>query len=527
MARSSLLRPIMALASGVPGTEAARLGTTARGRFGNAGRWALLPAALLLALGIGGLSTLSLRMTLGGCFVLLLMAGVWARPALAAYLLIALTPLTAGIDRGRLTPVVRPSEALALLVGSALAARALVGWRTGWLPTVRLNRVEASMLLMAVTSSAVPLLWMLARQRQITPEDILYTFVMWKYLILYAIVRLSVVSDRQVRRCLWLSVGAAGIVAAVAILQSLGLFGVPRLLATFYAPFGHTGAVQNARGSSTLALAAATGDLLIYNLAIVTGLAIRDRRNRVAAVAAAMLFIVGTLSAGEFSTAIGLAVGVLCIVTVTRSVRLLTLFVLAASLGAQLLRPVIDRRLTGFQSASGLPVSWTGRLHNLQTYFWPKLFSDWNFLFGVRPSARVSVASQATGYVWIESGYTWLLWGGGIPLFASFFLFVHAALKAAWQAAHRREDAASIAGLAAFTAVTVTTVLMLFDPHLTYRGSADALFFLLALAAPRGVRGDADDEGGPLRGPRTPEMRAPWPFLIRAEEPVRAKEVGL
>jgi hypothetical protein len=41
-----------------------------------------------------------------------------------------------------------------------------------------------------------------------------------------------------------------------------------------------------------------------------------------------------------------------------------------------------------------------------------------------------------------------------------------------------------VAGLAVVTAVAITTVLMIFDPHLTYRGSADALFVLLALSTP-------------------------------------------
>jgi len=71
----------------------------------------------------------------------------------------------------------------------------------------------------------------------------------------YLIVRTSITTNRQVLRCLRLSVGAGSIVAVLAILQSLQLFGVPRLLATYYAPFGYTGALDHARGSSTLALA--------------------------------------------------------------------------------------------------------------------------------------------------------------------------------------------------------------------------------------------------------------------------------
>jgi hypothetical protein len=444
-------------------------------------RRALVPALLLGALAVGAATALDPLRALGACAAAAIVVVVWLRPAVAAYLIIGVTPLTAGIDRGLAIPLLRPSEAVAALVGGALAARGVVRWRTGRLPRVRLDRVELAILLMAVTSSVVPTLWMAVRHREITHDDLLYALVMWKYLAVYAVIRLCITEDSQVRRCLWISLGAAGIVATVAILQSLGLFGVPALLARYYAPFGHTGA-WHARGSSTLALPAATADLLVYNLAIARGLWRADRRYGLVLSAMAALFVLGTLSAGEFSSAIGLLVGVVALAAVTSSPKLLLLFIPAGALGSQVLKPVIGKRLAGFQSTSGLPASWTGRLANLRTYFWPNLFSDWNFLLGVRPSARVPVAYQATGYVWIESGYTWLLWAGGIPLLASFLFFVQAALSAAWRAARRARDAASAAAVATFVAVVVTTVLMAFDPHLTYRGSADALFSLFALA---------------------------------------------
>jgi hypothetical protein len=230
---------------------------------------------------------------------------------------------------------------------------------------------------------------------------------------------------------------------------------------------------------------------MVYNLAIVSGLWMQSRRHRSLLAPAAALLVLAALSAGEFSSAIGLVVGVVCIALVTNSTRLLKIFIPAGLVASQVLQPVFAARLNGFQSVTGLPLSWTGRLQNLQNYFWPQLVSNWNVLLGVRPSARVPVASLGTGFVWIESGYTWLLWGGGIPLLGSFVFFVVATAKRAWQAAHRNSGAASVAGTAAFVAIIVTTVLMTFDPHLTYRGSADLLFVLIALCAPRLRRPDA------------------------------------
>src|SRR5207249_7655447 len=67
---------------------------------------------------------------------------------------------------------------------------------------------------------------------------------------------------------------------------------------------------------------------------------------------------------------------------VTNSAGLLKIFVPTGLIGSLVLQPVLAARLSGFQSVSGLPTSWTGRLQNLQAYFWPQLLSDWNFLLG-------------------------------------------------------------------------------------------------------------------------------------------------
>ena len=467
-------------------------------RRGQSKVW-LVGLAVVVGVGAGAATALGPLKALLALGLLAVLACLWKWPQLGAYLVIGLTPLTAGINRGGALPL-RPNEAIALLVGFALVTRYIGRLRTGELPRPRIDRLELSIVLLAVFSSLLPLFWMTVRRSPITSDDLLYALVLWKYLGVYALIRMSVKTDKQIAYCLAISVAAASIVAVLAIFQSLDLFGVPRLLATYYAPFGYTDAFSG-RGSSTLGLPVATADLMIYNLAVVSGLWMRFPRVRLLLAPTAALLLLAALAAGEFSSAIGLVVAVFAIVAVTGSARLLKVFIPVGLLASVVLQPVFATRLSGFQSVSGLPVSWTGRLQNLETYFWPQLFSGWNFLLGVRPAARIVVASQGTGYVWIESGYTWLLWAGGIPLLASFVFFVVTTAKRGWDAAHRSSGAVSVAGIATFVAIVVTAFLMLFDPHLTYRGSGDALFGLIALTAALGrdygkpvIRVDGDDE---------------------------------
>jgi hypothetical protein len=470
----------------------------------------ILLATVSLAAALGVLAVVGPPPAIPALVVLLAVGVVvWRTPAVAAVAVIAITPLVAGIDRGRLIPVLRPNEALVGLMGGILVLRALVRLPSGWRPRIRLSRLETTLVLMAVANSVVPIFFMLLRGRSVDGDDISYALVLWKFLAGYLLVRLTVGTEREIGWCLWASMFAAAVVGIVGFLQALDLLGVRQMLLTYWVPFGHDGALAQPRGGSTLALPAATADLMILNIAIAIGLWWKERRRGALLGAIAMVCLLGVLAAAEFSSALGLVVAIVCIALALGTVDLLRYVPMTLGPAAFVVWPVIQHRLAGFQGPTGLPISWTTRLANLETYFWPQLFSGWNPILGVRPSARVAVAYQGTGFVWIESGYTWLLWGGGVTLLAAYLWFVRVGARTTWQACRPLTTYRSVAALAAFAGIVSTSALMIFDPHITYRGSADLLFALLAImAATRAVPVDSrtsEPTTAPLR--RTGERR--------------------
>lgn len=438
------------------------------------------------------------QVTLAAILAIAVIVVVALHPPFSAYLLLATTPLLAGLERGLLLPLLRPHEAMAGLVVAGLLVHLTLATASRTPVRLRLSfgPVDRAIVLLALAGSVVPLIVMTVRERPISQEDVLYALVLWKYYAIFLIFRACVVRPEQARRCLWVALGAAAVVALVGIMQVLQVSAVESLLTRWYVPEG-TNELAGDRGTSTLASSIAVGDVMVFSLAIAAGLMVTGDRRRVLLGGLAMLFVFGTVATGQFSGIIAIVVGLLAFGWVTgRLSRSVVAFTPVAAVAAFALRPVIEKRLSGFEGGSALPQSWQSRLDNLETYFWSVLKVDYNWLTGVRPLARVN-ASPFSGLdvVWIESGYVFLLWTGGVAFVAAFAWYIWVALRAVARIARERRDAVGAAAVASFTTLVVTAVLMALDPHVTLRGAADLSFALLALAL---VGGDGD-RGRPPR----------------------------
>jgi hypothetical protein len=440
--------------------------------------------ALLGAAPLGVLAALAPLTAAVGTVAAVLWVTVLLRPVVGTYVLLFSTPLVIGIDRGNILPLVRLNEALLLTVASALVARWFFRLRVERPRLPRLGALEASIVAMAVLASVVPLLWMAARGLRPSQDDVLYSLQLWKYLLLYAVVRASVREVPQVRTALFLSLGVGAAVVVLAILQALGVDAVTSFMTRYYAPFGKE-RITAGRGSSTLASAIALGDYAAICLALSLGLYVRRIGSRPLLAGAAVLFALGALGSGQFSGWLALIVALVAVGLVTRLLHRLVLASLpGALLAVVLVGPVLSRRLAGFQSEEGVPLSWSGRMDNLRRFFWPELFGDYHWVLGVRPAGRLPAPSTDSwrDWVFIESGHTWLLWIGGVPLFVAFLVFLVAAGRTFWRIARTRADVVGAAAVGGFAAVAVIGVLMTTDAHLTMRGVADLSFALFALA---------------------------------------------
>ena len=436
------------------------------------------------------------KLALAAALALAVTFAVALHPPAGAYLLLGTTPLLAGLDRGVVLPLLRPHEALALLVAGGLVAHVVVRAWAGRLARLRLSfgRVDAAILVLAVTGSVLPLLDMVVRQRTIVQDDVLYALQIWKYYGVFLIVRASVTSSAEVRRCLWIALGAAAVVALVAIAQVAGAPGISHV--THYFEPDAVNQPQLERGTSTLASSIAVGDVMVFSLAIAGGLLACGDPRRLRLAGLALLFVFGVVATGQFSAIIAVVVGVLAFGWLTgRLSRAVVALAPVALLAGLLLRPVIEARLRGFHGGKTLPASWQVRLDNITTHFWPVLHSDHNWLTGVRPLARIDGPPfSGIDFIWIESGYIWLLWTGGVAFALAFVAYAWVTIRTVAAIARRRSDAVGVAAAASFTALVVTVVLMALDPHITLRGSADLSFALLALALTgSGAAARADD----------------------------------
>jgi hypothetical protein len=424
-----------------------------------------------------------------------------ARPEYGVYIILLANPLIVGIARGQLGSVLRPNEFLLAFVLIAICVRGVLLVRRQRRSYVSYDRLDTALLFLVAAGSVLPVLWRYARGLTLSEDDLLYAVVLLKYYALFRLFRSAIITTTQVERCLVLSLVSALIVAVIGVLQVSDLFGIPEFLLAYYdQPFeGHT-TVMNERATSTVASAFGVADMMTMNIIIALALRQTTRRSGLLLLITIIL-LAGCIAAGEFSGYVGLAAALFAFGFISgRFDQLLPIGIAGGGLAALLLRPVLALRLEGFQGQAGVPDSWAGRWGNLQTYIFPDLFTHGNWVLGVRPAPRIPALETWRDWVYIESGYIWLLWIGGIPFVAAFVFFAIVSLKTLQCVARERTDAVGVAAKSAFSYLVAIIVMMFFDPHFTLRGSADLFFPLLALSladSRAGARGSCFADIGP------------------------------
>lgn len=452
---------------------------------------------ILLFLTVGGLATASL---------------IWAvarNPVLAARIMIVAGPLVVGLRRDGTFGPLRANELLLAVVLLGVGIAVLRGFA---LP--RWHRADSAVTALVLFGTFVPLVLAFGRGRGPTFDDILSAFTLLKGFALYVLFRVVHRSKTEVMRTVAFSLGTAALLSFIAVLDALNVGGIAEVLGRYF-PSGDGFTTDDFRGSATIGNPIGFGGYLVMHLAV--GLALvataatgryesgstgerRWHRLTLAAIG------IGVLATGQISVWMASTAAVVVLFFLIRprvSATTVAAAIVAGLASIVLLAPVVDARVRGFDD-TGIPTwklreiaaieprqsqplelywadpgsSWDVRLHNLNTYFLPDLLQPANFVLGVRPEGRVEADEPWLEFVWIESGLIWLLYVGGIPFLGAFsyltWRFSSMALQS-WK--HGGEPLT----LAAAGVMAALAILMLFDPHLTIRGTSEALYPILAL----------------------------------------------
>lgn len=458
----------------------------------------LAAAALVLAVGAGVLVG-QLELVGAGIVLGVMAAAVIAiRPHLAVYAYLLTLPFLSGLPRGQFVPLLRVTEVAQILLTGAALVRLVIHLAAGRRVAMPRSSVLWAFVLLTWAGSVIPVMWLLVRGLPVTRDDLLAAVPMWKYLALFVLVTATVRTPAQVRNCLLISVAVAVVTGVVATLQALDQFGLPALMARYWAEGVESADLGNGRGSGFLGSPIATATYVTINLAIVLALLFHRARGRLLLIGAALALTVCAFGIGQVTGILALLLIGVALGALTGRLRLLTLIAaLVLPLAVAAMWPVL--RLRVVDSSAWVPRSWMVRWGNLRQLYLPELDRNYQWALGVRPNSTLPAPEVWRDVVYLESGYLWLLWVGGIPFVAAFLHFARTALAAMRRVARSRTDAVGSAALAAWAALVAMSVLTVIDMHLTMRGEADLAYILLALglAGGEGIAGrGARPEGG-------------------------------
>jgi lipopolysaccharide/colanic/teichoic acid biosynthesis glycosyltransferase len=452
-------------------------------------------SAIVAFVGAGVAAAIGGRVVALGIVGLALFAWTAYRPITATYVYIATLPFVAGIQRDTLIPLVRPNEAILVLLLGGAAAGGYLRFVRGDDLRLRRRPLDAPLATFVVMATIWPITSLLLRGIEPSGAELASILPICKLTGLVLLVRTTVLNEAQLRRCIQLVVVPAAALAVIAVLQTLQFGPVVAALDTYWNDPNAPALTLDDRGSGTLGHPIATGDYIAIGLTLV---AAGWAKNVVGALQAMLLTSVlatGLLAAGQFSTWVGAAVcGAVLARRLPAARRALTFLVPVAPVAVAVGAPAVLGRLANFDHDT-LPVSWLVRWDNVTHFYLPKLFGP-DLFVGVSPNSVLPAPETWRDLIYLEAGYVQLLWIGGIPLLAAFVWLSREVLR------RSRALASSPGGFGACAATLeaiwwLVVVLTVLDSHLFLRGAGDLIFILIGINTGRLVDSRAEDRAEP------------------------------
>lgn len=446
-------------------------------------------AGLVLVVILAGLSTLNPLMGVLGSLLVLLMVILIPRPILIVYGLTLALPLTGGLARGAVIPVLRVGQAL-LVLGFILFVLA----KPSRLGKYRLTVIDLVFAIFVLCEAVFPVLALYYKGDSInlfayndtlgqSPLQVLLGPI--QYYVLYRIVVATISSDGHIKKILELSFIVSIIVSVIGILEKF-VSPVRTFIVANYPPMSQSATVSDTelRIASTLQHFSGLGAYLTFTLILALTCYTVQGQMKISRQLLAATFLFDSIAlvlTGTLAAWIGLAVGVAAVFLLIRRIPKTLIFVLIGiTLAVIIFQPFIADRLN-FQFGSGnaqglIPESLAFRIMLWRQIFLPAIAQ--NLLFGAGPAPTALNSWPAE-----ESQYFFVLLRGGLPYFISYLFLIGTIIAVCWREIKSKHDDASRPVAIALIAIIISISVMNFSgEYFTYVGGTQTIWTLLAIA---------------------------------------------
>lgn len=421
--------------------------------------------------------TASLVGALGAVAILWLSA--W-RPQVGCWLLAVGIPLTVGLDRNTLVPVLRPSEAITILVAAGVLVHELPSRRRR-----RYSGLDIAVLAYVGAGVIVPTLVLYANRTSLDLATLRTVIAPLQYLVIYLVFSRVRLSPAAVRVTLNLVMAASVVVAVVGIAQLAGLPGVRTFLAANYPLSGSDNSICQygvCRPTSVLSHWSSFGaySVLAYTLALALSATRHRSFPRAWLTAVMILNAIAAIASGTQAAVIGLVLATVTVAVCARRVpRQAAVVGAALALGVALLWPQISPRIE--QQLGGQGVQTPESLSVRETY-WSELFLpvlEPHILVGTGTVVPSQVPANRAAFV--DNEYLVMAFRAGIIGLAVLVLMYGSVATVGWRLRAGVDPELRAVATVAATYVPVLAVMGMTAEYLTYGGVAQTFWTVVGL----------------------------------------------